>query len=494
MNSVNFAEKFDDYLNPILVKEMRRLLRGYSFFVAFTLYFILIAGITIFGLIHPEQLSTIDLCQYIFALLGIFCLFVIPISIEDIIKKNIKSDTDELVSISTLPYSDVVNGYFLLGFIQVTALYAASLPFAIIPTFIGSIDLQKIFILMTISYFPCLMVITWIVQNTLLIKQKPGMKAIIDLVSGAGIWLVAGPMIFVFKQALRDKILNSISETALWVIIEIGLLIVFYKIIVFTNPQNIETPKKVLTFRVYMTIILAIAIISSFIFNSYAEIAFAVIILFLLGSSIFIHCEPEGYSERFVNEMPSEPFAKLIKFPFQRGVVNGLSWLAIVTIFTFIAFTIITEVFSLYTYIIKNPGLLLLASIATINAYLFFGNFIRKIFFKKHKKGTNIVIALILFICIGCIPAHILSREDRIKIGYNTYITKYDGPFTPKIYPLPVGFLNPIAVGLHSKDSSGKTIILSSLLLGLGVLLNIRSLCKQTTDYFTETPYEEEEQ
>lgn len=494
MNSVNFAEKFDDYLNPILVKEMRRLLRGYSFFVAFTLYFILIAGITIFGLIHPKQLSAIDFCQYIFALLGIFCLFVIPISIEDIIKKNIKSDTDELVSISTLPYSDVVNGYFLFGFIQVTALYAASLPFAIIPTFIGTIDLQKIFILMTISYFPCLMVITWIVQNTLQIKQKPGMKVIVDFISGVGIWLVTGPLIFIFNYALKGKILNTFSEAALWTTIEIGLLIVFYKIIVSINSPNIETTSKSLTFRVYMTIIWTIAVISGFIFNSYAEIAFAVIILFLLGSSIFIHCEPEGYSERFVNEMPSEPFAKLIKFPFQRGVVNGLSWLAIVTIFTFIAFTIITEVFSLYTYIIKNPGILLLASIATINAYLFFGNFIRKIFFKKHKKGTNIVIALILFICIGCIPAHILSREDRIKIGYNTYITKYDGPFTPKIYPLPVGFLNPIAVGLHSKDSSGKTIILSSLLLGLGVLLNIRSLCKQTTDYFTETPYEEEEQ
>ena len=490
---MDLATKLDDFLNPILVKEMRKLLRSYSFFSVFILYFILIAGITIFALIHPEQLSAINLCQYIFALIGIYCFFVIPVSIEEIIKKNIKSNTDELISISTLPYSDVVKGYFLLGFIPVTAIFAASLPFTFIPAFIGTIDIKKILALTVISYFPSLMVITWIVQNTLQIKHKPGMKIIIDLISGIGIWLVAGPLILVFKYALRGKILNSISETALWTIIEIGLFIVFYKIIVSTPSEKAETPKTSLTFRVYITVAWAIAIGLVFILNSYTEIVFTVIILFLLGCSIYIHCESEVYSEKFMEEMPFNPFIKFLKFPFQRGIANGLSWLTIVVIITFIAFTIITEIFEPKNVIIKKPGILLLASLATINAYLFFGNFIRKIFFKNHKKGTNIVIALILFICIGCIPAYNLSQEDRIKVGYNTYVVKYEGPFTPKIYPLPVAFLNPIAVALHSKDSSGKTIVLSALLLGLGVLVNIGPLYRQITAYFTETPYDEEE-
>lgn len=491
---MSLSTSFDDYLNPILVKEMRHLLRSNAFYINFIVFLFSIAGVALFLLAKPTVLSVTTGTGIIFAIIGLYGYGVIPNHLIDITKKNLKDETDALIAISTMPDTEISKGYLQFGLIQLTSLFAVSIPFVFVPIFIGQIDIQKLFILITISYLLCVIAVMWNAVASLKMRKNPESKTMTDIVFSGVQGLLATPIMIVYSYAIEGKILNNFSEASTWILAIVIIGVIFYFINFHSSSAKPETPKKLFTARVNLTIVWMLVIGLCLFFNRYMEAFFVIITLFICGYSLFIHSEPDRYSDSFIEEMPSNSFVKALKFPFVNGTVNGIVWLTIITIISCGIYKFIEIAFQPRLYIFKNLGAVVFACIATCNAYLFFGNFIRKVFFKKSKKSINALIAIILFICIGFLPSYVLSKPDRKQVGINTYITSYHGPFEPKNYPLAVGFWNPIAIAMFSKEGSTKAIVLSLFLIALGIVSNAKPLYKQATDYVMEIPEEGEDE
>ncbi len=469
-------------------------MRGYVFYILFIVFFFSIAGVMLFVLAKPDALSVTTAIEIVFAIIGLYAYAAIPNHLIDITKKNLKNETDTLVAISTMPIQEIAAGYLQIGFVLITTVFAASIPFVFIPIFIGQIDLQKLFILLTIAYLLCIIAVMWNTVASLKMRKNPESKTMTDIVFSSVQGLLATPIIIVYSYAIEGKILNNFSDASTWILALIAIGFILYFINFRGISAKTETPKKLFTTRVNLTIVWMLLIGLCFFLNSYIESFFTIITLFLCGYSLFIHSEPEKYSDRFIEEMPSNSLVKALKFPFVNGTVNGITWLAIITVLSCAIYKFIEIAFQPKLYIFKSLGAVVFACLATCNAYLFFGNFIRKIFFKKSKKSINALIAIILFICIGFLPSHFLSTTNRRQIGPNTFIMSYHGPFEPKSYPLAISFWNPIAVAIFTEEGSDKAIVLSLLLLALGTFTNAKPLYKQATDYVMEIPDEGEDE
>lgn len=467
-----YATKFDDSLNAILVKELRQTVRGKFLWTTFNLFLLIMVIALTLALSEGRRASGNDTITFLFIILYFACFFLVPLYVGKKVNTEKKDGMNELLSITTMSPKSIVMGKFLCGLIIITMLYCAFTPFMSLTVFMGGIDMHELIITTILSYTFCMLAVLFQIGLGL---EALGIASLGVLVKIIGIVIqitMFSSSLSVCMECLRGKGVDNYAYLCAWLIGELIVGgIMFATSVSFLQP---DTANKSYSLRKYLSILWVIGICLVFGIPAELEgINVGLIFLLVFVSGSYIR-EPEYYSARIIKDIPSNLFQRFIKFPLYTGLANGFAWVAITTIVSSLVVGFVNSYCNPGFSSRDRYGTVLFVIIATLNAFVLMGNYIRKTFFSNYSRGASALIGIILYLVVGCLPFLILGIM-RIH---------FDGARAIAIW------INPI-VGLFENEQV-MAVVSSFLLLMLGLTLNGSTLMRQTKHYFELTAYDEE--
>jgi len=141
-----------DRINPVLLRELRRLSRN-GFVITFInlfLFALLVAGVLLLGEARDcganERVDG-DVCLLAFFLVaGPIALFVIPALVFRRQSAQARRENSDLLFVATLRPSQIVDGMALSGFVLTLLLLSVTLPILVLSLLVSTIDLGHVFI------------------------------------------------------------------------------------------------------------------------------------------------------------------------------------------------------------------------------------------------------------------------------------------------------------------------------------------------------------
>ena len=151
-------------MNPVLVKEVRQVLKSRSFAGAF---FVML-GLTFVAslwMVAPGRRPTgawragrrVSLSVYLSVLMLALC-FVVPLSVFSSTAAEFKHQTFETLAVTTLSVQRIVWGKLQGAFVQMTAYYSAVAPFVCFTYLLGGVSLPAIVMELFITWVASLLV------------------------------------------------------------------------------------------------------------------------------------------------------------------------------------------------------------------------------------------------------------------------------------------------------------------------------------------------
>jgi len=156
---VALADKFSDYINPILVKEARQALKSRQFVVTFMLLLLIAWLISALGVVmagpgieYGSPGRFFVMC-YVFVL-EFAVLFIVPFTAFRSMQVENELSTFELLSISNLSPKKIVLGKLGSAIVQVFLFYSAIAPFIAFTSLLQGFDLlNTVFLLVSILFW-----------------------------------------------------------------------------------------------------------------------------------------------------------------------------------------------------------------------------------------------------------------------------------------------------------------------------------------------------
>ncbi|MCG6156920.1 hypothetical protein [Rubinisphaera margarita] len=147
---------FPDSWNPMLIREIRRMLKGRAFAITFLLL-LLSCWATSFFLVMTADLS-LDLvgagrqfCSYFFVILLLPNCFVVPLSLFALAAEEHSEQTLEVLTLSTLRIGQIFSGFFWCGALHAGIYYAAVVPFICFSYLLRGVALPNILVALVVS-------------------------------------------------------------------------------------------------------------------------------------------------------------------------------------------------------------------------------------------------------------------------------------------------------------------------------------------------------
>lgn len=326
----NIFAALDNKINPIAVKEMRQAVRSRYITLLLQLYLLIELLMTAFYLltIDTNDLSSggVDLFIPLMILLFIANLVCVPAYTSTRLAKEVQNN-DAMFS-TTLTPMQIVRGKFLCGLFISLLLFSAAAPFVILTYLLRGLDISQIlstlyWSFLTIQVFNCY----GIVFGALNINKV--LRAIIGCIMGFAIIGMLDSLPYGFSFISTVSSIN-------WESFFIVTLVFFFLAEAFiTLAACLLSPisfNRMTRPRIFVTVsscsLMIIALIYYFFSLSdvYIEIACAftfVTILAFLGIGL---CERTGLSARQIQQIPRNPFLRILAFPFFTCVGSAVVW------------------------------------------------------------------------------------------------------------------------------------------------------------------------
>lgn len=136
---------YADWLNPMLVKELRQGLRKNWFTVVFIIVQLLLVGFLGFNLLTMKATGSQELGSMFdgvfWFVLGLLVMFIMPMRGLNAISEEKKTNTMELVQVTHLNSTRIVWGKWVSLVSQTLLLITAVLPYAVLRYFFGGVDI-----------------------------------------------------------------------------------------------------------------------------------------------------------------------------------------------------------------------------------------------------------------------------------------------------------------------------------------------------------------
>jgi hypothetical protein len=142
-------ENMSDWLSPIVVKEVRQIVRGREFLYSFAIS--LVAGLVVASLggtssIEGNTTAGATIFGWLMTCLTIVGIVVVPVGTFMALRNERMERTFDLIMLTTLPPRRVVIGKILAQAVKLVTLFAALAPFMAMSFLLGGIDLVTILI------------------------------------------------------------------------------------------------------------------------------------------------------------------------------------------------------------------------------------------------------------------------------------------------------------------------------------------------------------
>src|SRR5688572_22515281 len=198
-------DDWSDRISPIVVKEVRQMVRGREFNYSFGIS--LLAGLLVafFGL-EAALVSTGDTGARVFSALmvclGVLGVVVVPLGAFSALRSERADQTFDLITQTSLSPRGIVIGKLMTQWVKLLTLFSGLAPFITISFLLGGIDLQTILVCLIVLFMWSM----WVCAACLFLSsasQSKIMAAVVLIGLGIlGLWaLVAGSSIFFYAFA-----------------------------------------------------------------------------------------------------------------------------------------------------------------------------------------------------------------------------------------------------------------------------------------------------
>ena len=161
----NLAD-FPDRWNPMFVRELRRMLKSRSFSITFLLLLITCWGAAVYlVLTYQDSISYSEsgpmFSRCFFTILAFPLCFVVPMTLFAAAAEEHSDNTLEVLTITTLDTSKILNGYFWMGMAHAGIYYCAVVPFACFSYLLGGVGLLDLVASLGFTVFFTAIVACW---------------------------------------------------------------------------------------------------------------------------------------------------------------------------------------------------------------------------------------------------------------------------------------------------------------------------------------------
>ena len=359
LKASSIAERLDDLVNPIVVKELRQAVQGRL--VAGMLMLFLVVAVSVLGFVllsgggelHEDFDSGRSIFLVFFGVLLGTCLLFVPAQAAMRINSERTVGNVDLLFVSTLSPWRIIRGKFLAAAVLTAVMYSVCMPFMTLTYLLRGIDLPTIFILLVMLG----------IQVAIFIACIPFSKILKSLFGLGGL----GAMFLIFTGALSLSfgfIEGGVGATlgswegfwapALTVLVSVGafggLLFVLSSAMISPVSSN-----RAFMIRLYMALLWLIGFVVSVIWSwslHYFEPMmvwnFVIISMFCI-MLIAAVSERDRLGPRLLRAVPRSRLLRLLAFPFFSGAAGGLffaSMMIVLTIFATLLFVHLQSSFS----------------------------------------------------------------------------------------------------------------------------------------------------
>jgi hypothetical protein len=338
--ATRFFARFDDWINPIVIKELRQAVKSRVVIAALLIFLLLeviiLGAMLLFGEIQSGGDLDYRAGPRVFMVLqGVLlatCLVLIPIYAGVRLAAE-RSDTNvDLLFISTLKPRAIISGKFLAAVILALLIFSACSPFMTFTYLLRGIDMATVVLVLG---FDLLIVLSCTIY-ALLLASIPGNRAVkifFGIIQAP--WLLlgfSGAMAFcdeMLRHGVPDvwtgKFLSVVSSVAVGASLLMGLL--FFWSVALLSPSSANRALSVRLYHVFAWVALGAVIFWTGAEWGEAEFVFfwAIIMTLVFCLQILISTnERDSWGPRVARAIPRSPLLRPFAFLFYSGAAGGI--------------------------------------------------------------------------------------------------------------------------------------------------------------------------
>ena len=338
---LGWLDEKSDWLSPLVVKEVRQVVRGREFSLSFGAS--LVAGLMVAFLGATDAVSgggTSGRWTFVslMACLGFLSLVVVPLGAFNALRRERVEQTFDLITLTALSSRRVVVGKLMAQAVRLTTLFAAMAPFVAMSFLLGGIDFVTIALSLVALFMASLWVCALCVCLSALARSRAVSGAIFALV-GIGVLFFSG-VIFTAFRALsfgvffgvpgpgltNPQLLRIVAiVTTAWLVTLINLLLIAVNRLSLTTEDSV-TPLRI---GFLAQLLLIIGWTLTFVFGAPAAAENAGIALGVLGGvhltmvAVFAATEAATVPRRALMRMQSSEQGRWVARVFGPGGGRG---------------------------------------------------------------------------------------------------------------------------------------------------------------------------
>jgi hypothetical protein len=340
LRPANLHARIDDWINPIVVKELRQAVQ--SRFVVAALLSILctqLIAIGIYLVATPNTVIDIDAGRQVFMMLyGILlflCLLFVPLYTAIRLVAE-RSDTNvDLLFITTIKPRSIIAGKLFSALILTILIFSACMPFMAFTYFLRGIDLPSIFIMLALGFI----IVMACTQLSIFVAAIPVNRVFKLLLAILGVWLIFSTFLSAMVMVnglFRMGIGSRFGDWDFWQAV-FGILSLFGLVMgsLFALSVALITPQaanRALPVRLFITSAWGLLFIAALIANLFEKDLGAIALWQLVFNSIFAIALFVGVSERdrlgrrVLRSVPQSALKRALAFFFFSGAASGVIW------------------------------------------------------------------------------------------------------------------------------------------------------------------------
>jgi hypothetical protein len=336
----SFFERVDDWMNPIVVKELRQAVQSRLVVSALMLFLfiqIVVLGIRLLN-VRAQAPGQIDYQagRSLFLVLQGFMLgtcMLVPAYVGGRLGSERSDTNSDLMFISTLKPRAIVGGKFLSGVILVLLIFSAYTPFMTFTYLLRGIDIPTILFIVAMDFVLAL----WGIAGVIFLAVIPAPRAVkgaMGLASFFGLWGLFGMGMSFTEAMVNFGLFYEVGSWEFWRPVLLALAIIVGQCaLFFTWSTAILSPpsanKAVLVRLVMLCYIILLGVPSCMLSKtlaSYIPLGTWVIIAGVLASvQLFISVnERERLGPRVRRAIPRSPLPRALAFLFYSGGGGGV--------------------------------------------------------------------------------------------------------------------------------------------------------------------------
>ncbi len=343
LRPVKFWSRLDDWINPIVVKELRQAVQ--SRFVVSALLVLLIiqlVAIGIYLITSSSSLFDIDAGRQVFLilfgiLLGVSMLFVPLYTAIRLVAE--RSDTNiDLLFITTIKQRSIIAGKLFAALVLNILIFSACMPFMVFTYFLRGIDLPSIFIVLALGFLTviCCTMLAILVAS---IPVNRIFKVIFGLI---GLWIFL--MIYFLSMGASSSLISrgvgsKLGDPDFWKSVlgflglcglTIGLLFSLSVALITPQAANRALPVRIFVSSGWLVLCVGVLIVSWHDKDHTPVVWWQIIFNSIFAPALFVAVsERENLGRRVQRSIPRSVMKRAPAFFFYSGAANGLAWACI---------------------------------------------------------------------------------------------------------------------------------------------------------------------